>query len=488
MKLAIIGAGSSGLVTLKYALDYLPDWQIVCYEKTDQITGAWGRMPSGFTSTSTKYTTQFACFRRFDSSVDGREFFRGHEFGDYLEAFAARFDLKKHIRLTTRVNEVSEQDGRWRLRLDDGFEFADALILCIGLTDRPPDPPEVSGKRVVVMGGGESAVDLAHRLCQNNQVFLSLRSGIRVSPRYHPIRGVPSDFLRTRLMESIQLDLRNRLGLLFVKARMRYERLFQTLTGAAIPERTRSHRENKKRWTLKLTEAAKDQLFNMFHNKSDEFLDDVAAGRIRIVGEPIDEQSYREFDGQGSVRVCPDQVFRCLGYRSSLGQLSAGSLSLRDFHLASLHNRYENLFLVGFARPIIGNIPSMSELQARYAVGILAGRFERPQEVDTAAEFAALRARYPKIDVDNIYPVEYIPYCDLLARRMGCSPSLKRLGFRRWLKVMLTPASTSHYLTEHFDGDFIDRQQRYLPGFLVGLLLMVKLFEVVSSAFASLCL
>ena len=47
----------------------------------------------------------------------------------------------------------------------------------------------LKNKSIVVIGGGESAVDYANRLAQpelNNEVYLSLHSGIRVSPRYHP--------------------------------------------------------------------------------------------------------------------------------------------------------------------------------------------------------------------------------------------------------------------------------------------------------------
>ncbi len=59
-RLAIIGGGSSGLISLKYALDHLPTWEIACFEQSDQYVGCWGRPYPGFVSTSTRYTTQFA--------------------------------------------------------------------------------------------------------------------------------------------------------------------------------------------------------------------------------------------------------------------------------------------------------------------------------------------------------------------------------------------------------------------------------------------
>ena len=71
-RLAIVGCGSSGLVTLKYALDALPDWNITAFEKSSSVRGCWGQPPAGFISTSTRYTTQFACFPVFDALVRRR--------------------------------------------------------------------------------------------------------------------------------------------------------------------------------------------------------------------------------------------------------------------------------------------------------------------------------------------------------------------------------------------------------------------------------
>ena len=104
-RLAIVGGGSSGLICLKYAIDLLTDWDIVCYEKSDQITGCWGNPYPGFVSTSTKYTTQFSCFPQFNANVqpDGgesrAEFFRDGEYGQYLDQFAEHFELHDKIRL-----------------------------------------------------------------------------------------------------------------------------------------------------------------------------------------------------------------------------------------------------------------------------------------------------------------------------------------------------------------------------------------------------
>ena len=80
------------------------------------------------------------------------------------------------------VEHVGRQDGQFRLRTDKRELRADSLILALGLgrftprklglssedrflgsglTYRPPKLEEITAKRVVIVGGGDSAVDTA---------------------------------------------------------------------------------------------------------------------------------------------------------------------------------------------------------------------------------------------------------------------------------------------------------------------------------------
>jgi cation diffusion facilitator CzcD-associated flavoprotein CzcO len=504
MKIAVVGAGCSGLVTLKYLLDIYPATDIVCFEKTHSVRGCWGDQRPDFVSTSTKYTTQFSCFRKWSSEVTSEEnfaeFYRGNEFGDYLEAFAAHFHLKECIRFGIELRHLEWMDGSWTLLLaengkEEHLQF-DAVFLCTGLaSQRVPigsatipvtdNPVGICNATVVVVGGGESASDVANYLAKpeyNNTVLLSLRSGIRVSPRYHPIRGVPSDFLRNRLLLSFDKDIRNWVGERFVTFRIRFDRLLARW----FPHEHASTNPNegaralRREWDLKLKARAKGGLFNVFHNKSDDFLDAVAEKRLQIIGPPVDERwtDYYDFDRSTTMHLSPDILVPSTGYRSRLKDLSGGLVQLKDFYRGCVHTHIPNLFLIGFARPIIGNIPSISEVQARYAVGVLAGKYELATGVVEKQKEAwnRLCTEFQAINTENVHPVEQFPYCDELARDMGILPTLgtvKSLG--TWLKIMLTPASTTHYLDEYFDRQSIDRQKVYTPGILVAFLGLMRL-------------
>lgn len=525
MKIAVIGTGSSGLITLKYLLDTYPATtypatEVVCMEKSHSIRGCWGDQRPDFVSTSTKYTTQFSCFRKWLPNIAPEtaaeqtfaEFYRGAEFGDYLEAFAEHFHLKAHIRFGVELQRIEKVDAGWKLLLlENGTEVSvlfDAVFLCTGLVNQKipltsvaipivENPTTIRNATVVVVGGGESATDIANYLAKpehNNVVFLSLRSGVRVSPRYHPIRGVPSDFLRNRLLFYFSKGARNWVGEHFVTFRIRFDQLlsrwFPHPRARVAPDD--QAQALRREWDLKLKARAKGGLFNVFHNKSDDFLDAVAEKRLAIIGPPTNDQWNEYFDFDQSTRRCvvPDALVPSTGYRSQLSALSGGTIHLKEFYHGCVHvtipserkdeinGDISNLFLIGFARPILGNIPSISEMQARYGVGVLSGKYTLPAAVKERQDAAwhALCQEYRSLDLENVYPVEQFPYCDLLATEMGIMPSpAKDLSLRTWLKILLVPASTTHYMDEYFDQQAIEQQQVYTPSMLVVLLFLLRL-------------
>ncbi len=516
MKIAVIGAGCSGLVTLKYLLDSFPKTDIICFEKGHSVRGGWGNQRPDFISTSTKYTTQFSCFRQWTSEVapekNYEEFYRGSEFGDYLEAFAAHFHLKTQIRFGAEVKHISRSNGYWKILVsengDEEHHRFDAVFICTGLVNQKTpfhsttipmtdDPEGIRNSTVIVVGGGESAADVANHLAKrehNNRVYLSLRSGIRVSPRYHPIRGVPSDFLRNRLLLSFGKGARNWVGERFVTFRIRFDRLLATW----FPHQRQGKnpdmeaRSRRREWDLKLKARSKGGLFNVFHNKSDDFLNAVSENRLQIIGPPANEgwSDYLNFDQTSTLHLAPDVVVWSTGYRSHLQDLSDGVIRLKDFFLGCVHTDLNQLFLIGFARPIIGNIPSISEMQAHYTVGVLVGKYKLPKELKEKQEQAwkILCKEFPAIDTGNVYPVEQIPYSDRLAQEMEIMPTLAKLrSLKLWIKILLAPASINHYVDEYFNRSAVEHERVYMPRILFTFLFLMSIlglpFLLVKRAF-----
>jgi dimethylaniline monooxygenase (N-oxide forming) len=154
-------------------------------------------------------------------------------------------------------------------------------------------------------------------------------------------------------------------------------------------------------------------------------------------------------------------------------------LQLKDFYHGCVHTDRQHVFLIGFTRPIIGNIPSISEMQARYAVSVLCGSIQLPANVkeQQCKAWNALCAEYPAINTEHVYPVEQFPYCDELARAMGILPTPATLqSWHLWLKIMITPASTFHYVDQYFDRQSVAQQKTYMPTAILVLLALLRLF------------
>ncbi|WP_031469345.1 flavin-containing monooxygenase [Sciscionella sediminilitoris] len=219
----IIGAGLSGLCAGKMLSDYGVPY--VCFESSDRIGGNWAfGNPNGHSSAyrslhidTSKHRLSFADFPMPERFPD---FPHHSQVKEYLEDYAAAFALKENIRFRTTVARAHRlPGGGWEIRTADGERhFFEALVVANGhhwdprLPDFPgeftgksmhshhyvdPDNPfRLHGKRILVVGIGNSAADIAVELSQRslgNTVVLSTRSSAWIVPKY--ILGVPADRL-----------------------------------------------------------------------------------------------------------------------------------------------------------------------------------------------------------------------------------------------------------------------------------------------------
>jgi Flavin-binding monooxygenase-like len=232
-KLCIIGAGPSGLAAAKtfkqrgIAFD--------CLEREGDIGGLW----NAATATGVVYDTTFL--------VSSRKFtaFEDFPFPDdyptypshalvlaYLHDYARVFGIEDEIELCTEVEAVRRIEGGWRVKVkgESHPRFYRALVLANGHhhVPRKPDIPgeftgeimhsrdyrhvqQLAGKRVVVLGAGNSACDIVVdatgvAAC----VYQSMRRGYYFVPKF--ILGKPTDGL-INFFEKIPMParLRNRL-------------------------------------------------------------------------------------------------------------------------------------------------------------------------------------------------------------------------------------------------------------------------------------
>lgn len=214
---AVIGAGPSGLAAARA----LQKRGIVVdgYEASHGVGGLWditnprSTMYESAHLISSRTTTEFAEFP-MRSRVD----YPGHRvLKEYFDDFADHFALTGLFRFDTRVTRLEPRDGGWELTSSgpDGTDtrWYAGVVLANGTLAEPnvptfrgefpgellhtsayKSPEQLRGKRVLLIGAGNSGCDIAVDAVHHAvSVDMSVRRGYYFVPRY--LFGKPSDTL-----------------------------------------------------------------------------------------------------------------------------------------------------------------------------------------------------------------------------------------------------------------------------------------------------
>ena len=214
----LVGAGPAGLVMARALIkEGVPfDW----YERNSNVGGIWDMdnpdtpMYDSCHFISSKYTSGFY---GYPMPADYPDYPSWRQIRDYIRDFAEKFDLKRRVNFGISIVDAQPIDNdQWRVQLSDGrTEIYEGLINATGVTwhaNRPHiegeerfkgeiihsvqyrDAKEFDGKRVLIVGAGNSGVDIASDAATHaSQAYLSVRRGYRFIPKY--IFGLPTDAL-----------------------------------------------------------------------------------------------------------------------------------------------------------------------------------------------------------------------------------------------------------------------------------------------------
>jgi cation diffusion facilitator CzcD-associated flavoprotein CzcO len=228
----VIGAGSSGLAAIKNLRER--GFSVDCYERETDIGGAWNwrhdRSPV-YASTHTISSKPLTQFPDFPMPDDWPDYVSHHKLLEYFGRYADHFDLRQHIWFGTEVHRLEPVgDGRWHVMIRPQgsgdlrvLRYA-AVVIANGhnwhpkLPDYPglarfrgrtmhaaayKDPAVLRGKRVLVVGGGNTGCDIAVEGAQQAaQVWHSTRRGYWLTPKYslgRPADQVADGIARLRL-------------------------------------------------------------------------------------------------------------------------------------------------------------------------------------------------------------------------------------------------------------------------------------------------
>jgi len=423
----VIGAGSSGIAACQVlAARGLP---FDCFEKGSEVGGNWryendNGMSSAYRSLHINTSRRLMAYATYPMPDDYPDYPDHFQIARYFDDYVDHFGLREKIRFRTEVKNVVPVDGEWEVTVEDrdGGEETHryrAVLVANGhhWDPRWPEPPfpgadafegeqvhvhhyrepdVLAGKRVLVLGIGNSATDIAVEASRiAEKTFLAMRRGAYVMPKY--LNGKPTDEAASKLLTMMPLPVQR-----FVLARM----LGMTagdMTAYGLPQPDH-----------KLLEA--------HPTVSAELLSRLGHGDIEV------KPNVERFAGGRTVRFADgseeeiDLVVYCTGYKITFPFFDEKLASAADNRLR-LYRRvasveHPGLYFIGFVQPL-GAIMPIAEAQAEWIADLLAGNGTLPPSGEMRAEIsvseAKMRKRYVASKRHTIQ-VDFHPYLRELKR------------------------------------------------------------------------
>lgn len=481
-KVLIVGAGPCGLVALKEMLAAGLDATVI--EKATSFGGVF-RKPNVSTYDDLYLTTSnfFMAFSDFPPVESEMRYSSKEEYQAYLSAYVEHFDLLRHVQFGTEVGHATfDPKTGWSVDVvtADGTRTlgADYLIVATGshhVRYQPEfdgyagrvlhssdyrGPAEFDKKRVLVVGTGESASDIAAEVCEvAKETVVWSRRPFLVAPRYPlaviEVRDYDEHEILTTRPES-QPDVNNFLEFFTISrlsnslSVLTYSLIrivvFSVFRWAPFVSGTARRVES---WTALATADnfwMQDQ--SMVVTKNSRLSCRAAAGDLAVViakemdcaglGVEFSNVVLDETDGAREF----DVIIACTGYQTQLPWLDVDvSLNPRDWYKHAFAPVCDGkLVFLGWARPQQGGIPACAEMQARYAAQLATGQAHLPDDMEEQIANESEAERRYFCGTPHVRSlVDYLGLMDAMAELVGCRPRIPnpfrspRLFAKYWL-------------------------------------------------------
>ncbi|HEX5622622.1 MAG TPA: NAD(P)-binding domain-containing protein [Solirubrobacteraceae bacterium] len=431
----VIGAGSSGIAALK-AL-HAGGFSLDCFEASDRVGGNWvwgntNGMSSAYRSLHINTSRERMEYSDFPMPKSYPDFPHHTHIARYFDDYVDHFGIRDRIRFETGVEHAARRsDGVWEITLEDGSPHEyDALIVANGhhWDARWPepafpgsddfggvqihshdykgdDPDFFRDKTVVVLGMGNSAMDIAVEASfVAEHTYLAARRGAHVLPKY--LFGKPIDQISTQA--GVPLRVR--------------QAFFRTLLRVGVGD--------MERYGLPKPEHG---VLSAHPTISDDILSRIAHGAI--APKPniarLTERTVVFADGS---EVEADIVIYCTGYKVTFPFFDPALIAAPDNDLPLFrrvfHPRLGSVFFIGLLQPL-GAIMPIAAVQSEWVCDYLSGRYALPDPAALRADIEHERERMFKRYVASKRHTMQVDYDDYLAdlvkeRRRGAERAQAR--------------------------------------------------------------
>ncbi|MEV6390290.1 flavin-containing monooxygenase [Nocardia xishanensis] len=378
----VIGAGPSGITAAKRLQDHGIPFD--CFEASDEVGGNWYfKNPNGMSACYQSLHIDTSKWRLAfeDYPVPGEwpDFPHHSQLFEYFKNYVDHFGLRDKILFDTKVTAAERRpDGRWLVTASDGRTRAyDALVVCNGhhwdprMPDYPGefdgvlmhshayndpfDPIDMRGKRVIVVGMGNSGLDIASELSQRfiaARLTVSARRGVWVLPKY--VHGKVGD------KQSVPPWIPRKLAL---KLKQRFVRKFRgDMEFYGLP-------------------APDHKPFEAHPSASEEFLHRAGCGDITFKPAITALEGSRVRFADGSVQEA-DVIVCATGYHISFPFFTDPELLPDNENRLPLFKQMmkpgiDNLFYLGLAQPL-PTLVNFAEQQSKLVAAYLTGQYLPP--------------------------------------------------------------------------------------------------------------
>jgi thioredoxin reductase len=420
-KVCVIGAGSSGIASCQVLnARGIP---FDCFEKGSEVGGNWrfendNGMSSAYRTLHINTSRGLMAYRTFPMPSSYPDYPNHFQIAAYFDSYVDHFGFRDRIAFRTEVVAIEPVDGEWEVTVEDEDGKREsrryrAVVVANGhhWDPRWPEPafsgvdefegeqmhvhhyrePEtLRDKRVLVLGIGNSATDVAVEASRiAEKTFLAMRRGAYVMPKY--LNGKPTDEAASPLLTRLPLPVQR----FFIGRMIGLTAGDMTSYGLPQPDH-------------KLLEA--------HPTVSAELLSRLGHGDITV------KPNIDRFAGGRTVRFSDgseeeiDLVVYCTGYKITFPFFDPKLVSAPENRL-SLYRRvvspeHPGLFFIGFIQPL-GAIMPLAEAQSEWVGDLLQERCVLPSAVEMRKAMAEterrMRRRYVASKRHTIQ-VDFHPY------------------------------------------------------------------------------
>jgi thioredoxin reductase len=403
-RVCIIGAGSSGITAAQVLQARGVDFD--CFEAGSQIGGNWrygndNEMSSAYDSLHINTSRQLMEYAAYPMPDDLPDYPSHRQIAAYFDDFVDHFGFRDQITFRTEVVKVAPVPGggydvtvrpldgapetrhyeqvivanghHWDPRWPEpGFPGAESFpgVQMHAHYYRTPEP--LAGKRVLVLGIGNSACDIAVESSRvATSTDLAMRRGAHIVPKY--LLGVPTDRLTDSPLARGPLWLQQ--WSMAVLLRITQGKV----TDYGLPEPDHA-------------------VLHAHPTVSQDLLNRLGHGDITVRPNIDRFEGSKVFFADGSSGEY-DAVVYCTGYKVTFPFLDDTVVRAEDNHL-DLYRRvvdpeHPGLYFVGLIQPL-GAIMPLAEAQAEWVADLITGVGRLPSHDEMRREIASYDSRLRK--------------------------------------------------------------------------------------------